>query len=63
MKMFEKMNDIMNQSTLNLQEFSNTVEQTDQLLDIWINIFSDPSWQGSSAENQQKNPVNNEKIN
>ncbi|RIB13074.1 DASH complex subunit Duo1-domain-containing protein [Gigaspora rosea] len=72
-EMFEKVNDNMDQAALNLQQFSNTVEQTDQLLDIWINIlsqsihtqqlFSDPSWQGSSAkEKQHKNPVNNEKI-
>ncbi|CAG8508775.1 10029_t:CDS:2 [Cetraspora pellucida] len=58
-EMFEKVNNNMDQANLNLQQFSNTVEQTDQLLDIWINILSqsihtqqllsDPSWQGSSA--------------
>ncbi|CAG8633656.1 17129_t:CDS:2 [Dentiscutata erythropus] len=62
-EMFEKVNNNMNQAALNLQQFSNTVEQTDQLLDIWINILSqsihtqqlisDPSWQGSSAEKQR----------
>ncbi|CAG8790037.1 32977_t:CDS:2, partial [Racocetra persica] len=56
-------------------QFSNTVEQTDQLLDIWINILSqsihtqqllsDPSWQGSSArvlEEQAKERERQEKL-
>ncbi|CAG8486322.1 45027_t:CDS:2 [Gigaspora margarita] len=58
-EMFEKVNDNMDQAALNLQQFSNTVEQTDQLLDVWINIlsqsihtqqlFSDPLWQGKTT--------------
>ncbi|RIA95037.1 DASH complex subunit Duo1-domain-containing protein [Glomus cerebriforme] len=59
-EMFEKINNNMNQARINLQQFSTTVEQTDQLLDLWIGILSqsihtqqilcDPSWLGDSIE-------------
>ncbi|CAG8508455.1 4864_t:CDS:2 [Diversispora eburnea] len=59
-EIFENINDNMDQSSENLQQFSSTVEQSDRLLDIWINILSqsirtqnllsDPLWQGLTAE-------------
>ncbi|GBB93581.1 hypothetical protein RclHR1_00220015 [Rhizophagus clarus] len=59
-EMFEKINNNMDQARFNLQQFYATVEQTDQLLDLWIGLLSqsihtqkilnDPSWHGDSIE-------------
>ncbi|CAB4422807.1 unnamed protein product [Rhizophagus irregularis] len=59
-EMFGKINNNMNQARVNLQQFYTTVEQTDQLLDLWIGLLSqsvhtqkilcDPSWHGDSIE-------------
>ncbi|KAG9302525.1 hypothetical protein G9A89_007229 [Geosiphon pyriformis] len=62
-RIFSKVNENLDQTRNKLRRFTSTVEQTDKLLDLWINILSqsvhtqhvlsDPSWEGMTTERKR----------
>ncbi|CAG8546569.1 1188_t:CDS:2 [Ambispora leptoticha] len=62
-KTFSKVNENLQEARNKLRQFTKNIEQTDELLDLWINILSqsthtqqllsDPSWEGITEERRR----------